>query len=155
MKNQPIFDEWWESIEEGLVQTIARIAAEDAEDIAQDVSLMAVTRFDEFESREAFRRWCLKRANWLAINAVATRRRFTRRSNQIIEEMATRDDDDLDLLGELIERLPETQKKVTLARIVGFTSDEIAEQYGMTESSVRSNWRHAKNNLVSYFEEDK
>lgn len=155
MDDDTKFSEWWMKIEPELLGSMERMVPLDAQDIVQDVSILAVMKFAEFESLPDFRRWCYKRSNWMALDAIGRRKRFKLESERLIEGMlAPEVDENLAFLADLLKRLPETQREVTVARIHGFTSDEIASRFGITQASVRSNWRHAKHNLIRYFEDE-
>lgn len=119
----------------------------------QDVSVMAVMRFGEFATFEDFSRWCHKRSKWLALDELARRRRFSKESETLIGQLPSTDEkSNLGMLYRLIEKLPKQQRSVTLDRIHGYTTDEIATRHQISTSTVRSLWRHAKQNLVTYIE---
>lgn len=155
MKDEAKFQDWWSKVAPQIGRSAALIVGTEGQDIVQDVSVMAVMRFDEFTEFDDFRRWCHKRSNWLALDELARRRRFANDSEAILkQQVSTSELSDFGVLQRLIKRLPRKQRFVTVDRIHGYKTDEIATRHRMTASTVRSTWRHAKQNLVKYFEEE-
>lgn len=54
MMDEAIFREWWTQVFPGVRRSIVSIVGSESIDILQDVSLMAIQRFDEFEDFETF-----------------------------------------------------------------------------------------------------
>jgi DNA-directed RNA polymerase specialized sigma24 family protein len=155
MKDEARFNEWWSDVSPRIRRSTAAIVGSESQDIAQDVSVMAVLRFDEFDTLEDFRRWCHKRSNWLALDELARRRRFTRDSKAVISELWSVDiDSNLGVLHKLIGELPKQQRSVTVDKIDGYLTTEIATRHQIATSTVRSLWRYAKQNLVKMIEDD-
>jgi RNA polymerase sigma factor (sigma-70 family) len=144
---------WLSELSPDIERTVSAIAGSEAQDIVQEVSVMAVLRESEFDSYEEFRRWCFKRARWMALDELSRLRWFSRDSENEIDMLeATEKDPDANVLRTAIELLPAKQKIVVNERIAGYLTSEIAERHGIQTDSVRSLWRHAKQNLVTHFE---
>lgn len=148
MKDEAKFREWWTKVYPGVRRSIVSIVGSESIDILQDVSLMAIQRFDEFRNRDAFRRWCYIRARWLALDELSRRSLFKDSPVSIDTAPASNSDPRVDELRKMILNLPTQQRKVTLDRIQGYTSEEIATRLSITAATVRSLWRHAKQNLI-------
>ena len=153
MKDDSQLMRWLSNLAPDIERTASAITGSDTQDIVQDVSVMAVLRESEFESFEEFRRWCFKRTRWLALDELSRLRWFARDSEKEIERLETTEADlDSDALKQAINLLPERQRIVVKERIAGYLTAEIAERHGIEKNSVRSLWRHAKQNLVRHFE---
>lgn len=145
---------WMTELAPELDRRVAALAAIDPQDIVQDVFVMAMVRQQAFESYDDFRHWCLTRARWRALDELARRQWFARESEKEIEELsAAESDPDRIALYRAIEDLPPKQKLVVRERIAGYLTPEIAERHGMKANTVRSLWRHAKQTLVTRFED--
>ena len=155
MMDEARFREWWTQVFPGVRRSIVSIVGSESIDILQDVSLMAIQRFDEFEDFETFKRWCFIRARWLSLDELTRRGRYVDYSEQLVEDGQDEDRDrSLGELYKLIAKLPTQQRKVTRDRLQGFTIEEVAARLGISPSSVRSLWRFAKQNLVRMIKDD-
>jgi RNA polymerase sigma factor (sigma-70 family) len=155
MKDDSQVLRWLLDVKPEIERSASVIIGGDGQDIVQDVSVMAVLRESEFESYDEFRRWCFKRAHWLALDELARQSWFARDSEKEIEKLEVTDKEpDRLALYRAIELLPRKQKIVVRERIAGYLTAEIAERNGIEKSTVRSLWRHAKQNLVSQFERE-
>lgn len=54
MMDEARLREWWTQVFPGVRRSIVSIVGSESIDILQDVSLMAIQRFDEFEDFETF-----------------------------------------------------------------------------------------------------
>jgi len=153
MKDDLEFGRWLSDIVPEIDRSASAIVASGAQDIVQDVCVMAVLRRTEFKTFEEFRRWCYKRAHWLALDELVRQSWFARESEKEIGRLAAAENDpDRLALHRAIEQLPPKQQTVVRERIEGYLTVEIAERNGIKKSTVRSLWRHAKQNLVIQFE---
>lgn len=155
MKNSEKFVEWWKEIEPDLLRFAGSLVGHEKKDLVQEVSLMAVMRFDDFHELEAFRRWALIRVNWLALDVLARQQRTEKGSQEIIDALSVNmESDTRDWLLSMIERLPGRRRIVVERRLMGYSSREVAALMGIEESTVRSLWRHAKKRLVTFAMEE-
>ena len=154
MKDEEKFNDWWHRLRPALQNTLARLVGAESQDILQDVSIMAVTRFSEFGRYEDFRRWAFKRANWLALDELARRRRFVDDVGEIVAgTVGSGDEPDREHIRSLVDRLPLRQQQVTLDLLDGFTTKEVARRHDIAVATVRSLWRHAKQRLIALMEQ--
>ena len=155
MKDDSQVLRWLLDVRQEIERSASAIIGADAQDIFQDVSVLAVLRESEFESYDEFRRWCFKRARWAALDELARRNWFARDSEKEIAQLGVTDKEpDRVALYRAIGRLPRRQKIVVRERIAGYLTAEIADRNGIEKSTVRSLWRHAKQNLVGQFEKE-
>lgn len=155
MKEELRFRQWWEKVSPRLRRSIARIIGDDSIDIIQDVSVMAIQRFDAFADYESFKRWCYIRAKWLAFDELSRKRRHESNNRPPPEHFATAEQDRRrQELHRMIANLPPRQREVTEARLDGYTSDEIAEHLNIAPTTVRSLWRFARQALIRMTEND-
>lgn len=112
----------------------------DADEIMQEVALVAWQKFGDFELGTSFIKWTCVIARF---KALAYRRKFARErlafSEALMEVMAdesARESEqrkrEYDALEGCLEKLPEKQKKwITLAHTPGVSSKELAAEIGM------------------------
>lgn len=93
MMDEARFREWWTQMFPGVRRSIVSIVGSESIDILQDVSLMAIQRFDEFEDFETFKRWCFIRARWLSLDELTRRGRYVDYSEQLVEDGQDEDRD--------------------------------------------------------------
>lgn len=154
MKDEAKFLEWWTKVYPSARRSIVSIVGSESFDIMQDISLMAIQRFDDFQNYDAFRRWCFIRARWLALDQISRRGLLIGDSEYVEAEPASVPDPRIEELRKMILNLPAQQKKVTFDRIQGYTSEEIATRLSIAPSTVRSIWRNAKQKLVEMMQND-
>lgn len=122
---------------------LARLAPEDAKDVAQEVFLQAFRRLAALREAAAFGGWIATLARNAAVDHLRKpQRRFERET--LSEEMPAMERTDhagdaLRILA-VIRSLPEAYSETLLLRLVeGMTGAEIAATTGLTPDSVRVN----------------
>lgn len=117
---------------------LARLPAQDAEDLVQEVFVTAWLRMGELTEPRAFGGWLCA----VARNRATDHGRARRPTEPLIDEPAAPDADPLgaqDILR-AVHALPLAYRETLLLRLVeGYTGPEIAVATGMTEGSVRVN----------------
>jgi RNA polymerase sigma-70 factor (ECF subfamily) len=129
------------------------VSEKDAQDVTQEVFLIACRRFEEFEGRSSLRTWLIGIAYGLAANY---RRHSGRRevpdapgiagarSGLDFERQLERRDD-LRRLEEVLASLPFEQRAVfTMFEMEGLSGDEIADALEVPVGTVRSRLRLAR-----------
>ena len=117
---------------------LGRVPRRDADDLVQDVFLIAYTRIGELRDAAAF-------AGWLAAIARNRATDYLRQSREQVElpdELPGGDAIEAETLAVLdaVRRLPEAYRETLLMRLVeGMSGNEIAERTGLTPASVRVN----------------
>jgi RNA polymerase sigma-70 factor, ECF subfamily len=123
---------------------LARVPPGDAEDLVQDVFILAMKRISELRTAEAFRGWLGAIARRRAIDYFRDARRRVPFDEGMEREHGARgrsgaSAEALEVL-DLIRKLPEAYRETLLMRLVeGMTGPEIARQTGLTPESVRVN----------------
>jgi RNA polymerase sigma-70 factor, ECF subfamily len=127
----------------------------DAEDVAQEALVRALTRIESLRDRERFRAW-LVRITWRA--ALDRRRADARRlrrdgaaaptdAPRSVEEMAVSDEREM-LVWRAVDALPEKLRLVTvLAAIDGHDTRAVAALIGVAEGTVKSRLHAARGRL--------
>ena len=119
---------------------LARVPWEHAEDLVQDVFLVALQRLASLRTPAAFGGWLAT----IARNRATDHHRQDRRAEEVeLEELpAAPPEDHGEALAVLdaIRALPDTYRETLTMRLVeGMTGPEIAARTGLTEGSVRVN----------------
>ena len=150
------FAEWWSAVEPTVISLGRRLlgSTDAARDLAQDVAVGALLRFDIFRDATHFRAWILNRSRWLALDRIRVHRR--ERANEHatapgVEAYGV--SPELDQIMRLIGALPERQQTVLLGSIEGRTASETAATLGVTPATVRSLLRHARLRLTRSMED--
>lgn len=153
------FIEWWTLVEPKVLSLGRRILLSNdaAQDLAQDVAMNALLRFEAFQSQEHLAGWAVTRARWLAIDRLRLQRRLWPSSgDEGVASQAAIDRtspsaaegyESLESLEDIflaIKRLPERQRIAILRKIEGYDTGDIANELGVTEATVRSLLRHAR-----------
>jgi RNA polymerase sigma-70 factor (ECF subfamily) len=117
---------------------LARIPPRDAEDLVQDVFLVAWRRLRDLHQDEAFGGWLCAIARNAAVDFLRARRLHEPLQDDAGEAPAPVAEAREAL--EAIKALPEAYRETLLMRLVeGLTGPEIALRTGLTEGSVRVN----------------
>jgi RNA polymerase sigma-70 factor (ECF subfamily) len=120
---------------------LARVPPTDAEDLVQEVFLVAMNRLPALRGQEAFGGWLASIARSKAIDHLRARRPVIEfpanlASNAISAETRM----DAMRVLRLIQEMPDAYRETLVLRLVeGMTGPEIAEQTGLTPGSVRVN----------------
>ena len=120
---------------------LARVPPADAEDLVQDVFMVAMDRLRELRTAAAFRGWLGAIARRRAIDYFRDGRRRAEFSlNTEHPGPASADADQALVTLDLVRRLPEAYRETLIMRLVeGMTGPEIARETGLTPDSVRVN----------------
>jgi RNA polymerase sigma-70 factor (ECF subfamily) len=117
---------------------LARVPAKDAEDILQDVFVVAMRRIDSLRDEERLGGWLMTIARNRATD-FWRRHKATEVIDEQLEDEAKRGPEVAEALR-AIRKLPDTYRETLIMRLVeGMTGPEIAERTGMTHGSVRVN----------------
>lgn len=118
---------------------LSQVSYNDAEDLMQNVFLLAIERLPALREPGAFGGWLAAIARNLATDH--HRRARTLVGIDSVKEPATRSDSmEARAALEAIRRLPEAYRETMMLRLVeGMTGPEIAEKTGLTPDSVRVN----------------
>lgn len=164
------FHQWYFHLYPSLVRYVRRRwPILEVDDVTQEVALAAYLHWTDkglgaFPSFDGFRSWCFMRARWLALDALkaTSRHRLLRPGRKEVnlhegvsalafendgEKPVDIDPELVELILNLIESLPDKQKKVIKMTVNGFTQYEISKELKIKESTVRSNLRHAKKHI--------
>ena len=131
--------------------------ASDAEDVLQDVSMQALKGAGRFESPEKCVRWLIKVTVNRCLIEHRRRRRFTRRTCEILKRRsqansASKATDDNVILAEELEMVRQSLQKLddsllgpmVLRYFCDMNSKETGEMLGLKASTVRSRLREAR-----------
>lgn len=147
---------WWADTESGLLRAARRrLSAEGAEDAVQDVAVLAVRHADRFSNLEDFRRWAHARLHWLILD-----RLFGKAPVRSLEQhrepvVASAQDQALiaqDLMR-LITALPPRQYAIVRGMLEGRETKDLAREMGVTEATIRSLQRFARQRLAALLAE--
>lgn len=142
------FVEWWSIVYSRLSAIAHRFLHDEdaAQDLVQDLAVVAYRRFSKFSSYSHFEAWLTQRARWLALNRLRLANR-----NVNLEELSepglnaeVHDELGIAHVVDLITRLPSAQARVLYLTASGLSTREIAMRMRITEPSVRSLRRHGR-----------
>lgn len=124
----------------------------DAEDILQETLIRYLRSAPEFESGSHEKAWLLRVASNLSKNRIDYNK--VRLSEELNEEIAADEHEDLSFVWEAVKKLPETQCEVVhLFYQEGYSTAEIAGLLSRRESTVRSDLKRARDKLRSILKE--
>ena len=140
-------------LESRLVQLIG--SKDETKDILQKSAIIAVEQFDPdaIPDSAVFLRWIWARAKWLTLDRIAERKKWVDLPEQLSDETPADVLAGKQLWRKLIDGLPPQQQQVARLKIEGYGSVEIARKLGKNPASVRSNWRHARSEMLSQLED--
>lgn len=170
MANYQDFERWWESTAPFLLQVARMFSQVAAADIVQEVAIMAVLEMrradnvgKEFiwESEHHFRNWARQRVRWLGIDYLRREARFAYIENiDAIPSLRVEDrsDEEQDnrqkqILAALT-KLPKRQQIVLGEYLKGKSTHSVAEALGISEATVRSLQRFARQRIVELLEKE-
>ncbi len=151
------FTQWWIETEPSLFRLAQRYMAsrEAAQDLLQDVAILAIRELQRFADREEFRRWAHAKLRWFALDQLRSRRY---QSLDWAPEQSTRPTQDQGLIVEhifnLITNLPPRQRAVLRGMIEGRSTPEIARELQIAEPTVRSLQRFARRRLAALLRQE-
>ena len=118
----------------------------DAEDVVQDTFLAYLRAAPSLDGPEHEKAWLLRVAANISKNRLKYNSR--RRTDELAEGLAAEEREDLSFVWEAVKSLPVKQREcVHLYYAEGFSTAEIAEILGRSESSVRSNLTRGRERL--------
>lgn len=118
----------------------------DAEDILQETLIRYFRSAPQFESDSHEKAWLLRVAANLSKNRIDYNK--IRLSEELNEEIAADEKDDLSFVWEAVKQLPQTQSEVIhLFYQEGYSTAEIAKLLSRRESTVRSDLKRGREKL--------
>ncbi|HTS13092.1 MAG TPA: sigma-70 family RNA polymerase sigma factor [Candidatus Limnocylindrales bacterium] len=117
---------------------LAHVPFSEADDLVQDVFLVALRKLDSLREPEAFAGWLIA----IARNRANDFHRKPRASEELPAEIGSRDPESLEARAALdaILSLPEAYRETLILRLVeGMSGPEIAARTGLAPGSVRVN----------------
>jgi RNA polymerase sigma-70 factor (ECF subfamily) len=117
---------------------LARVPADDVQDIVQDVFLAAYNKLDTLREKNAIGAWLVR----IARNRAAEFYRRSRTTEELSDDLTSKSNPDAEAreIMAAIRSLPETYRETLVLRLVeGMTGNEIAERTGLKPESVRVN----------------
>lgn len=124
----------------------------DAEDILQEKLIRYFRSAPQFESDSHEKAWLLRVAANLSKNRIDYNK--IRLSEEINEEIAADEKDDLSFVWEAVKQLPQTQSEVIhLFYQEGYSTAEIAKLLSRRESTVRSDLKRGREKLRTILKE--
>ncbi len=124
----------------------------DAEDILQETLIRYLKSAPQFESGVHEKAWLLRVAANLSKNRIDYNK--VRLSEELNEEIAADDREDLSYVWEAVKKLPETQCEVIhLFYQEGYSTAEIARLLSRREATVRSDLKRGRDKLRSILKE--
>lgn len=124
----------------------------DAEEILQDTLLKLLTAAPNFESEEHKKAWLLRTAANLSKNRIQYN--SLRASDELSEELAEEDREDLSFVWDAVKALPVQQREVIhLHYYEGYSTEEIGKLLRRNPSTVRSDLRRGREKLKAILKE--
>lgn len=127
-----------------------------AEDLVQETYMRAMTHWGDLEdlSRGQRRAWLYRTARNLFIDQVRKQSRETPAEEEQLALAAFQEDLSRAAVGQLIARLPESEKALfTMRYFEGYNSKELGELFDLPPATVRSRLASAKRRLREWIEE--
>lgn len=127
-----------------------------AEDLVQETYMRAMTHWEDLEdlSRGQRRAWLYRTARNLFIDQVRKQSRETPAEEEQLALAAFQEDLSRAAVGQLIARLPESEKALfTMRYFEGYNSKELGELFDLPPATVRSRLASAKRRLREWIEE--
>jgi RNA polymerase sigma-70 factor (ECF subfamily) len=119
---------------------LARVPADEVDDLVQDVFLTAYRKLDSLRDAAAFGGWVAMIARNRAMDFHRTRQETEDLSDDMVRAASTEEDAEAARALAAIRALPEAYRETLILRLVeGMTGPEIAERTGLTPASVRVN----------------
>jgi RNA polymerase sigma factor (sigma-70 family) len=148
---------WWTELEPSLKRLAQRYAvdSESASDLVQDLALLVLQKGIRFDNRDAFAGWARARLRWLALDRLRLRTRLG--GGRPPEQPVAPTQEQRLIAAEVwqsVSRLPHRQQTVMRLTLRGLSNAEISEEMGITEATVRSLLRFARQELAAALSED-
>ena len=124
----------------------------DAEDILQETLIRFLQSAPEFESSSHEKAWLLRVAANLSKNRINYNK--VRLADELSDELAAEEAEDLSFVWEAVKQLPPTQSEVIhLFYQEGYSAAEIAELLSRKEATIRSDLKRGREKLKSILRE--
>lgn len=126
-----------------------------ARDVVHDSFLMALASLDSLRDSRRIEAWLIRIVRNMAINHVKHEQVLKLQPIETVQDIVPAEQRDeplvpLDVLMAMVGRLPSGYEQVfRLRTLVGLTHDEISRQLGITSSTSRSQYTHARRMLQS------
>ena len=126
-----------------------------ARDVVHDSFLMALASLDSLRDSRRIEAWLIRIVRNMAINHVKHEQVLKLQPIEMVQDIVPAEQQDeplvpLDVLMAMVGRLPSGYEQVfRLRTLVGLTHDEISRQLGITSSTSRSQYTHARRMLQS------
>lgn len=119
---------------------LARVPPSDADDLVQDVFVLAMEQLPGLRDPAAFGGWLMAIARHRAADFHRSRRPTADLPDQLASGDQAGDDADARIILDIIRTLPGAYRETLLLRLAeGLSGPEIAERTGLTPASVRVN----------------
>lgn len=124
----------------------------DAEEVLQDTLIQFLKAAPTLETKEHEKAWLLRVAANLSKNRI--KYNAIRQADELMEELAAEERDDLSFVWEAVKALPVKYREVIhLYYHVGYPTAQIAGILGMKEATVRSNLARGREKLKTALKE--
>lgn len=124
----------------------------DAEEVLQDTLVRFLKTAPALESKEHEKAWLLRVAANLSKNRI--KYNAIRQTDELMEELAAEERDDLSFVWEAVKALPEKYREVIhLFYHEGYQTAQIAKILDMKEATVRSNLTRGREKLKTVLKE--
>ncbi|MBR5742863.1 MAG: sigma-70 family RNA polymerase sigma factor [Clostridia bacterium] len=119
---------------------------DDSEEVLQDTLIQYIRSAPRFSNDGHAKVWLMRVAANLSKNRI--RYNSTRRADELNEELAAEESEDLSFVWEAVKRLkPKYREVIHLYYQEGYSASEIAEILGRNENSVRSDMKRGRDQL--------
>ena len=124
----------------------------DSEDVLQETLIRYLRSAPRFENDKHAKAWLMQVAANLSKNKLGYNK--TRQADELNDELAAEEREDLSFVWQAVKQLPPTQREVIhLYYQEGFSSAEIAGILGRNESTVRSDLKRGREALRAILKE--
>lgn len=146
------FIQWWAKTEPDLLRMARSFGLrETAEDVVQDVAIIAIKQRQRFSEFTEFRKWARARTYWLSLDQLATQAKKGTSLDAVISTAAVGpEQEQMASMGELwehIQKLPPKQREVIRRSLHGQSVEDMAGGLGVASATIRSLLRFARLNL--------
>ena len=125
-----------------------------AQDLVQDVAVLALQNVARFATFDDFRRWAYTKLHWLVIDAAQARPQLLGQVSEKAIPPSQEQSVFLKHVLRLIAELPPQQQAVMRGLLEGDSYEEIAAQLRIAPATVRSLQRFARHKLITLLGEE-
>jgi len=119
---------------------LARLHAQEADDVVQEVFVRALDQLDTLRNVRAFGGWLAAIARHVIVDTTRLASRHTELGDEPSHRESQHDEFEARRALQAVRTLPEAYRETLILRLVeGMTGPEIAERTGLTSASVRVN----------------